>query len=91
MCGLDLSTRDGDGPAVVVLCGEPGMAGAAAALAAAAAREPHLVVDLAGLRFPDSSGAAALARGRKQARHAEVTCGQPRRGSRCGGSWPSPG
>ena len=37
MRGLDLSTSDGDGHAVVVLCEEPGMAGAAAALAAAAA------------------------------------------------------
>jgi hypothetical protein len=35
--GLDLSTSDGDGHAVVVLCEEPGMTGAAAALAAAAA------------------------------------------------------
>jgi hypothetical protein len=37
MRGLDLSTSDGDGHAVVVLCEEPGMAGAAAALAADAA------------------------------------------------------
>jgi anti-sigma B factor antagonist len=42
----------------------------AAALAAVAAREPEIIVDLAGLEFIDSSGVAALARGRKQARHA---------------------
>jgi anti-sigma B factor antagonist len=73
MCGVDLSTRDGDGHVVVVLCGELDMAaaaGVAAALAAAAASEPWVIVDLAGLRFIDASGLAALVRGRKQARHA---------------------
>ena len=35
-----------------------------------AAREPEIIVDLAGLEFIDSSGVAALARGRKLARHA---------------------
>jgi anti-sigma B factor antagonist len=73
MCGMDLSTRDGDGHVVVVLCGELDMAaaaGVAAALAAAAAREPWVIVDLAGLRFIDASGLAVLVRGRKQARQA---------------------
>jgi len=73
MCGVDLSTRDGDGHVVVVLRGELDMAaaaGVAAALAAAAASEPWVIVDLAGLRFIDASGLAALVRGRKQARHA---------------------
>jgi hypothetical protein len=65
MCGLDLSTREGDGHVVVVLRGEPDIAGAATPLAAA--REPQLIVNLAALRFPGSSGAVALARGRKQA------------------------
>jgi anti-sigma B factor antagonist len=72
MCGMDLSTRDGDGHVVVVLCGELDMAasaGAAAALAAAATCEPWVIVDLAGLRFIDASGLTALVRGRKQARH----------------------
>jgi anti-sigma B factor antagonist len=45
-------------------------AGVAAALAAAAAREPWVIVDLAGLRFIDASGLAVLVRGRKQARQA---------------------
>ena len=35
-----------------------------------AARAPEIIVDLAGLEFIDSSGVAALARGRKLARHA---------------------
>jgi anti-anti-sigma factor len=41
---------------------------ASAALAAVAARKPEIVVDLGGLEFIDSSGVAALARGRKHAR-----------------------
>jgi anti-sigma B factor antagonist len=45
-------------------------AGVAAALAAVAARKPEIVVDLGGLEFIDSSGVAALARGRKHARRA---------------------
>jgi len=35
MYGVDASTREGDGHDVVALRGEPGMAGAAAGLAAA--------------------------------------------------------
>jgi anti-anti-sigma factor len=66
-----LSTRGGDGYVVVVLRGELDLADAAvvaAELAAVAAREPGMIVDLAGLGFIDSSGVAALARGRRQAR-----------------------
>ncbi len=73
MSGVDLSTRDGDGHVVVVLRGELDMAaasGVAAALAAAAAREPRVIVDLAGLRFIDAGGVAALVRGRRQVQHA---------------------
>ena len=73
MFGVDLSTRDCDGYVVVALRGEldiAGAAGVAAALAAVAARKPDIVVDLAGLEFIDSSGVAALAHGRKHARHA---------------------
>lgn len=66
MRGLELSTREGDGHVVVALCGEPDIAGVATPLAAAAAREPQLIVNRAGLRFPGSSVAAALARGRQQ-------------------------
>ena len=39
-------------------------------LAAAVAREPGVIVDLAGLEFIDCSGVAALARGRRHARQA---------------------
>src|SRR6266581_5855092 len=73
MFSVNLSTREGDGHVVVVLGGDLDVvdaAGVAAALAAVAAREPEIIVDLAGLEFIDSSGVAALARGRKQARHA---------------------
>ena len=73
MAGVDLNTREGDGHIVVALRGELDMAdavGVAAALAAVAGRAPQIIVDLAGLRFIDSSGVAALARGRDLARHA---------------------
>jgi anti-sigma B factor antagonist len=65
-----LSTRSYDGRSVVALRGELDSADAAAvaaALAATAASEPQIIVDLAGLEFIDSSGVAALARGRRQA------------------------
>jgi anti-sigma B factor antagonist len=73
MSGVDLNTGECDGHAVVDLRGEPDLAdaaGVAAALAAVAAREPDIIMDLAALEFIDSSGVAALARRRKQARHA---------------------
>ncbi len=66
----DLSTHSCDGRAVVALRGELDLVDAvavAAALAVVAAREPQIIVDLAGLEFIDSSGVAALARGRRQA------------------------
>jgi anti-sigma B factor antagonist len=73
MFSVDLSTREGDGHVVVMLRGELDVADAvsvAAALAAVAGRNLAIIVDLAGLDFIDSSGIAALARGRKHARHA---------------------
>ena len=73
MASVDVSTRDRDGHVVVMLRGELDVAdaaGVAAALAVVAARAPEIIVDLAGLGFIDSSGVAALARGRKLARHA---------------------
>jgi anti-anti-sigma factor len=73
MFSVDLSTRECDGHVVVALRGELDLedaAGVAAALLAVAAREPNIVVDLAGLEFIDASGVAALARGRAYARHA---------------------
>jgi anti-sigma B factor antagonist len=73
MFSTALSTRSCYGHAVVALRGELDLADAAAvaaALTAVAAREPGIIVDLAGLEFIDSSGVAALARGRRQARQA---------------------
>ncbi len=73
MFSVDLSTREWDGHVVVVLGGELDLVDAAdveAALVTAAAREPEIIVDLAALAFIDSSGVAALARGRKHARQA---------------------
>ncbi|HEV3292438.1 MAG TPA: STAS domain-containing protein [Streptosporangiaceae bacterium] len=73
MVSVDLSARDGDGHVVMVQRGELDVtdaAGVAAALAMVMVREPEIIVDLAGLEFIDVSGVAALARGRKRARHA---------------------
>ena len=73
MFSVDLSTREFDGHVVVALGGELDLvdaAGVAAALVTVAEREPAIIVDLAALEFIDSSGVAALARGRKLARHA---------------------
>jgi anti-sigma B factor antagonist len=73
MAGVDLSTRESDGQVVVTLRGQLDLAEAArvaAALAAVAAREPQIIVDLAALEFIDSSGVAALVRGRNLARRA---------------------
>jgi anti-anti-sigma factor len=73
MSSTYLSTRKCDGHIVVVLHGELDLANAAdvaAALGAAAARAPEVIVDLASLEFIDASGVAALAHGRGQARRA---------------------
>jgi anti-anti-sigma factor len=79
MVSVDLSARDGAGHVVVLLCGELDVAdaaGVADALAVVVARQPEnvareqeIIVDLARLESADSSGVAALARGRKLARH----------------------
>ena len=83
MVSVDLNVRECDGHVVVALRGELDVAEAvkvAAALAAVAARKRDVIVDLAGLEFIDSSGVAALARGRKHARHAgaELLLAAPR-------------
>ena len=73
MFSVNLSTRECDGHVVVAMGGELDLVDAAdvaAALVTVAAREPEIIVDLAGLEFIDSSGVAALARARKLARHA---------------------
>jgi anti-anti-sigma factor len=68
-----LSIRNHDGYTVVELHGELDLADAAAVAAAfarVAAREPGIIVDLAGLAFIDCSGVAALEHARTQARQA---------------------
>jgi anti-sigma B factor antagonist len=71
MVTMELHAGECDGPAVVALRGELDVAEAAsvaAALAAVAARDRAVIVDLAGLEFIDSSGVAALVLVRAQAR-----------------------
>jgi anti-anti-sigma factor len=73
MISVDLSIRECDGQVIVALRGALDVADAvsvAAALTAVAARQRDIVIDLAGLEFIDSSGVAALVRGRRQARYA---------------------
>jgi anti-sigma B factor antagonist len=73
MFSTDLSSRGGDGHALVALRGELDLVDAASvafALAMIADRDPVIVADLAGLEFIDSSGVVALARGRRRARQA---------------------
>lgn len=73
MCTVDIIARDGDGDGqvVAVLRGELDVAFAAsvaARLAAVAASQREIIIDLADLQFIDSSGVAALVRVRKHAR-----------------------
>jgi anti-sigma B factor antagonist len=71
MFSVTMTTREWGGHVVVVLSGELDVTDAAdiaAALAIVAAGAPEIIVDLAGLEFIDSSGVAALARGRMHAR-----------------------
>ena len=73
MFSIDLDTGESCGHVVVALRGELDIVDAAtvaAALEAVAAREPRIIVDLAGLEFIDASGVAALSRGRRRARRA---------------------
>ena len=73
MFNVDLSIGECGGRVAVGLRGELDVADAVsdtAWLAAIAAGRPQIIIDLAGLEFIDSSGVAALVRGRRQARHA---------------------
>jgi anti-sigma B factor antagonist len=73
MFSVDLRTRECDGHVVVALGGELDLvdaASVAAALVTVMAGEPEIIVDLAALEFIDSSGVAALVRGRTHARRA---------------------
>ena len=84
MFSADLSTREYAGHAVVTLGGELDVMdaeSAAEALSVIAARERIVIVDLAGLKFLDASGLAALMRARKHARTAggELLLAAPQR------------
>lgn len=73
MFSMDLGTSRACGHVVVALHGELDLVDApavAAGLRVVAAREPRIIVDLAGLEFIDASGVAALSRGRGHARNA---------------------
>ena len=73
MFSADLSTRDCGGQAVVMLSGELDVMDAAtvaAPLSAIAAGGSVIIVDLAGLKFLDASGLAALMIAREHARAA---------------------
>ena len=73
MFSMDIGSGESCGHVVVALHGELDLVDAAvvaAALRAVAAREPRIIVDLAGLEFIDASGVAALSRGRRHARNA---------------------
>jgi anti-sigma B factor antagonist len=73
MLEMDLGSGECGGYAVVALRGELDLvdvADVADALETFAAREPRIIVDLAGLEFIDASGIAALVHGRRHARDA---------------------
>jgi len=73
MFSMNLGSGESRGYVVVMPRGELDLASApavAAALGVVAAREPRIIVDLAGLEFIDASGVAALSRGRRHARNA---------------------
>jgi anti-sigma B factor antagonist len=73
MFSMSLGSGESRGYVVVMPRGELDLASApavAAALGVVAAREPRIIVDLAGLEFIDASGVAALSRGRRYARNA---------------------
>jgi len=73
MFSMDLGSGESRGHVVVALRGELDLldaAAVAAALRTVAAREPRIIVNLAGLEFIDASGVAALLRGRRHARAA---------------------
>jgi anti-anti-sigma factor len=84
MLDMDLGSGECGGYAVVALRGELDLidaANVADALETFAAREPRIIVDLAGLEFIDASGIAALVHGRRHARDAggDVLLAAPQR------------
>jgi anti-anti-sigma regulatory factor len=68
MLSVDVTTRRCDAQVAGALRGELDLAGTATVVAAAAAREYEIIIDLAGLEFIDCR--AALVHARKQVRDA---------------------
>lgn len=84
MFRMDLGSGECGGHVVVALRGELDLLYApavATALGDLAARQPRIIVNLAGLEFIDASGMAALATGRRHARRAggDLLLAAPRR------------
>jgi anti-sigma B factor antagonist len=84
MISAGLSTREDGGHLIVTLRGELDVVDAAsvgAALAAATARNPWIIIDLAELEFIDCSGLHVLAHAQEQARQAggDLLLAAPRR------------
>ena len=72
MFSMELGSSESCDHVIVAVRGELDLmdaAAVAAALGVVAAREPRIIVDLAGLQFIDASGVAALSRGRRHARN----------------------
>lgn len=73
MFRMNVDSGESDGLVIVSLRGELDLVDAAmvaAGLRSLAARDRWIIVDLSGLEFIDAAGAAALSRGRRQARNA---------------------
>jgi anti-sigma B factor antagonist len=73
MADVALTMSESADQVIVMLCGELDVSGAvsiAASLSQVAASGRHIIVDLDGLQFIDSSGLAALVRARQHARRA---------------------
>ena len=70
MLSVHVTTRGCDAQVAVALRDELDLAGTATVVAAATAREHEIIIDLAGLKFIDCKGVAALVHARKQARDA---------------------
>ena len=91
MFNVDLSIRDFDGRAVVVLRGELSLADvpgvASHLIAAVAACGPWVIVDLAGLEGIGYCGLSVLLRVRKWTRRSGGDLSLAARGSRCAGFW----
>ena len=89
MAIVGLGTRDYSGHVVAALHGELDIVDAAsviAMLAAAAAGNPRIIVDLAALEYIDCHALGALGRLRRRPGRPAVTCCSPRRAGRCGAS-----